>query len=110
MKVFTDTSVEATPAPGAEGVALRWVIAQNVGAPHFHMRIVEVQPGSATEEHAHNWEHEVYVLEGSGLVRGSEGSFALQPGVCVYVAPNELHQFANTGSKTLRFICVIPRL
>ncbi|MCE5258034.1 MAG: cupin domain-containing protein [Chloroflexi bacterium] len=110
MQVFPATSIEAKPAPDAAGVALRWVIAQNVGAPNFYMRVIEVQAGAATEKHSHAWEHEVYVLEGSGSVNGVQGKFALEAGDCVYVAPNELHQFANTGQVLLRFICVIPRL
>jgi len=110
MKVFSATSVEPVPATATEGVMVRWIIADNVNAPTFSMRIIEVQPGAATEKHSHNWEHEVYVLEGSGVVKDATSTFPLQPGTCVYVAPNELHEFTNTGASILRFICVIPRL
>lgn len=108
MKVFAADNVAAQPAVGLEGVTLRWVIAQNVNAPNFAMRIIEVQPGASTEKHTHAWEHEVYVLQGRGVVRGTENENTLEPGICVYVAPEELHQFANVGSDVLRFICVIP--
>jgi len=108
MRVFAADSIEAQPAAGLEGVALRWVIAGNVNAPNFAMRIIEVQPGAATEKHSHPWEHEVYVLQGIGLVRGAEAEQTIKAGTCVYVAPDELHQFANTGAELLQFICVIP--
>jgi quercetin dioxygenase-like cupin family protein len=108
MKVFSSESVEAQPAVGLQGVTLRWVIAKNVGAPNFAMRVIEVQPGAATEKHTHPWEHEVYVLAGEGVVRGDDTEYPLEPGTCVYTAPNELHQFANMDSVALRFICVIP--
>jgi len=110
MKVYSAESVTALPAPGLDGVALRWIIAKNVDAPNFSMRIIEVQPGAATERHTHPWEHEVYVLEGTGCVSSVAAEQALSPGTCVYVAPDELHQFANTGSELLRFICVIPNI
>ncbi|MHB9033571.1 MAG: cupin domain-containing protein [Anaerolineae bacterium] len=110
MKVIEANNVEAQPAPGIEGVTLRWVLAKNVAAPNFHMRVIEVQPGAATEKHQHAWEHEVYVLEGTGSVLGQEGTLPISRASCVFIAPNELHQFSNTGQTPLRFICVIPKL
>lgn len=110
MQVIEASDVAVVSAPGIEGVTLRWVLARNVDAPNFHMRVIEVQPGAATEKHQHAWEHEVYVLEGLGTVLGPQGTQPILQGSCVYVAPNELHQFANSGSQPLRFICVIPRL
>jgi quercetin dioxygenase-like cupin family protein len=108
MRVYPYTDVAAHPVEGLPGVTMRWVIAQNVGAPNFAMRVVEVQPGAATEHHTHAWEHEVFVLEGLGSVRDAQGETAIGPGSCIYVAPDELHQFRNTGTSRLRFICVIP--
>ena len=32
----------------------------------------------------------------------------LRPGVAVFVPPNQLHQFRNTGTGTLKFLCFIP--
>jgi mannose-6-phosphate isomerase-like protein (cupin superfamily) len=32
----------------------------------------------------------------------SKGSYAYVPG-------NHLHQFKNTGSETLKFICIVPK-
>lgn len=108
MQAFPYTSVPAQPAEGLPGVTLRWVLGQNVGAPNFAMRVIELQPGAATEHHSHPWEHEVFVLAGEGLVEGANGEAALQVGTCVYMPANELHQFRNTGAGVLRFICVIP--
>jgi len=109
MQAFHYAHVEATPASGQPGLSVRWVMAENVRAPNFAMRVIDVQPGAATEHHSHGWEHEVFVLEGQGEVvdpRGQETTISV--GTCVYVAPNEMHQFVNTGRGVLRFICVIP--
>ncbi len=100
--------VEAKASGDAEGVGLRWVITRNDGAPHFAMRVIEVQPGCATPRHQHAWEHEVFVIEGQGVVRGSEGERPIQYGSVVFVPGNELHQFANQSSEVLRFLCLIP--
>jgi quercetin dioxygenase-like cupin family protein len=108
MKAYHYTDVLAQSVEGLPGVAMRWVIAQNVSAPHFAMRVVEVQPGAATEHHNHAWEHEVFVLEGQGSVCDAQGETAIASGSCIYVAPDEMHQFRNTGTALLRFICVIP--
>ena len=110
MKVFDYASVTAEPAPGSPGVRLRWVLGANVNAPTFYLRVIDVDPGAATEFHSHAWEHEVYVLEGKGNVRNAEGTETpVVPGTCAYVAPNEVHQFVNSGTDVLRFICVIPK-
>jgi len=48
------------------------------------------------------------VLEGQGEVYINGQTASLAPETCVYVAPNELHQFSNISNKLLRFICVVP--
>ena len=92
------------------GVNMRVVVAPEDGAPNFVMRVFEVEPGSATPWHSHDWEHEVFVLAGEGQVRSSEGLTPIKANRVIYVAPNEQHQFVNSGFGVLRFICCIPRL
>ena len=48
------------------------------------------------------------ILEGEGLVLDGRGEHRLSPGTAVYVAPDEIHQFRNTGSGPLKFLCLIP--
>ena len=48
------------------------------------------------------------VLEGKGVVVSEEGEKPIGPGDVVFVPPNETHQFRNTGSTTLKFLCLIP--
>jgi len=108
MRVYPYTSVPAETYPGAEGVAIRWAIGENVGAPNFALRVIDVATGAGTVWHAHDWEHEVFVLAGKGVARDSNGDTPIEAGSCIYVAPSELHQFINRGETPLRFICVIP--
>ena len=48
------------------------------------------------------------MLEGSGVVIEGDAPHALQAGDVVLVKPNEVHQFRNTGSGPLKFLCLIP--
>jgi quercetin dioxygenase-like cupin family protein len=92
------------------GVTLRLVISAEDGAPNFVMRVFEVEPGKSTPWHSHDWEHEVFVLAGQGEAVSSDGKTALKADDVVFVAPNEQHQFVNTGSDIFRFICCIPHV
>ena len=108
MKIKTWTDVPAQQAEGLEGVTVRWVINDSDGAPHFAMRIFEVQPGRATPYHNHWWEHEVYVLDGEGIAVNEGGETPISAGTVILVEGGETHQFRNAGRGPLRFICVIP--
>jgi len=108
MKVKHWTDVPAQAAEGAEGVTVRWVVNRQDGAPHFAMRVFEVQPGGSSPRHSHWWEHEVFVLEGQGVAAGAAGASPLSAGTVVLVPGGEMHQFRNTGDRVLRFICLIP--
>ena len=108
IKQYTD--VPELQAEGLDGVTIRWVIGKDDGAPHFAMRVLEVQAGRATLHHSHWWEHEVYVLDGQGVVVLDEGETAIAAGSVVLVDGGEMHQFRNTGEGVLRFICLIPHM
>ena len=58
--------------------------------------------------HFHDFEHEVFILAGEGIfvVEGQEKQ--IKAWDVVYVDPNIEHQFRNTGSETLKFLCIIP--
>ncbi len=82
---------------GAVGVSKRVLIGEEDGAPNFIMRQFTLQPGGKTPYHTHNWEHEVYVLSGTGIARHGDGESDISAGCAVLVLPNEEHGFVNTG-------------
>jgi quercetin dioxygenase-like cupin family protein len=109
MKIAHYTDTEAKEADeGASKVKVRWVISKETGAPNFAMRVFEVEPGGYSPLHSHNWEHEVFILGGDGVVVSQDGEEKFKPGDVVFVAPNEKHQFRNNGKKLVKFICVVP--
>ncbi len=104
----TDVTPKAPEEYGALGVTMREIFTAATGAPTFALRHFEVAPGAATLRHFHPWEHEVYILGGTGELIGEDGIRTFTAGDCCYTAPNELHQFRNTGATPLRFLCAIP--
>ncbi len=95
---------------GAKGVKIRWLVSKEDGAPNYQMRLFEVEAGGYTPYHSHDWEHEVFVLEGKGVIKTKDENIEISDGYFAFIKPNEYHQFINTGDKVLKFICVIPVL
>lgn len=112
MKVNHVEQVAAAPVtmPGAHGCTVRWLVGQPDGAPNFAMRQFEVAPGGYTPKHSHPYEHEVFVLEGEGIVLEGNTAHPLHAGDVIYVAPDDVHQFRNTGSRPMKFLCMVPHV
>ena len=110
MRVSHYESAEQKPVQmeGASGCKMRSLLGPAVGTPNFAMRQFEVAPGGHTPKHFHPYEHEVFVLEGNGVVLEDDAEHPLQPGDVVFVSPDDVHQFRNTGDVPLKFLCLIP--
>ncbi|MCL6472332.1 MAG: cupin domain-containing protein [Firmicutes bacterium] len=102
---ITPTSVEED---GASGVSLRWVISEKEGAENFALRVFTVEPGGHTPLHTHPWEHEVFILKGSGAVVNEGRDVPMSAGDVIFVPADEEHQFKNTADSVMEFICLIP--
>lgn len=93
---------------GAKDVQIQWLIRADDGAPNFAMRLFEVQPGGHTPLHTHPHEHEVFVLEGTGVVIDNGQERPIGPEDAILVPGGCEHNFQNTGDSVLRFLCLIP--
>jgi quercetin dioxygenase-like cupin family protein len=109
-KVFRFDTVKAddVETEGALKVKVRWLITKELGAPNFAMRVFEVDSSGQSPLHEHPWEHEVFVLEGLGQLFNGKKATQFKAGDVIFVPPNEMHQFKNSGKALLRFICLIP--
>jgi len=94
--------------PGARRVQFRVLIGRNDQAPNFAMRQFEVAPGGHTPLHQHNYEHEVVVQSGTGVMQEGLDTHDIGSGQVILVPANRLHQFRNSGSEPLRFLCLVP--
>ncbi|MCS7115708.1 MAG: cupin domain-containing protein [Nitrososphaerota archaeon] len=109
MKIMHYSEVKAESVEeGASKLKVRWLITKDVGAENFAMRLFELEPGGYSPLHSHPWEHEVFILEGEGVVLGDYGQREFKPGDAIFIPPNEKHQFRNNGGKTLKFLCMVP--
>lgn len=110
MKIENYQQTEQKPVTmeGSLGCQVRWLIGQNEHAPNFAMRQFEVSQGGHTPKHFHPYEHEVFVLRGEGEIVENDRVHPIRAGDCIYVAPDEVHQFRNTGNQPLEFLCLIP--
>lgn len=105
---LTQIEAQTVEKPGFEGVKVRWLITKDDGAENFAMRCFEIAPRGQSAHHSHGWEHEVFVLDGQGIVFCGNEERRIGPGHAVFVPPDVPHHFKNTEDETLRFLCLIP--
>jgi quercetin dioxygenase-like cupin family protein len=102
-----DASLKPVDMNGVQGVRMAVMVGREDGAPNFALRQFQVEPGGHSPRHSHDYEHEVYVVDGGGtvLLNGKEQS--IRAGDVVYVPADHEHQFraANGG---LKFLCLVP--
>lgn len=93
---------------GVHGAEMAIMVGREHGAPNFALRHFRVTPGGNTPRHSHDYEHEVFVVEGGGtvLLNGSEQQ--VKSGDVIYVPANQEHQFKADPKSGLRFLCLVP--
>jgi len=108
IKALSEHEQKDVTMPGATGARMRMLVGPGEGAQSCHMRHFEVAPGGYTPHHQHDYEHEILILKGRGKALSEQGERSFSAGDVIWVPPNEMHQFQNTGSERLEFICLIP--
>jgi quercetin dioxygenase-like cupin family protein len=105
---YKDVDLEIPKEEGIKDLKVRWLISKKDGANNFAMRLFELEPNGHSPLHQHNWEHEVFILEGSGVINGKEKEKQFNQGDVLFIKPMEWHQFVNTSNYILKFLCLIP--
>jgi len=105
---YSDVKLEDPKEKGIKDVKIRWLISDKDDAPNFAMRLFEIKTGGYTPLHQHNWEHEVFILEGEGHINNKNEDKPFKKGDVLFIKPLEWHQFKNTNKNLLRFLCLIP--
>ena len=102
--------MEGTPVAmeGVKNVSMRLMVGRADGAPTFALRHFTVAPGGHTPHHRHNYEHEVYIVAGSGRAECDGEFHEVRGGDVLLVEPDRVHQFVNTGEEALQFLCLVP--
>ncbi len=103
-----DTPATPVHMEGVKNVSMRVMVGRADDAPNFAMRHFTVGPGGHSPRHQHNYEHEVYIVAGEGKLECDGAFHPLKAGDVVFVEPNALHQFTNTGDTDFQFLCLVP--
>jgi len=88
---YLDQEAEKVDIDGARGAVIRHVISEKDGAPHFNLRVLSVEPGGQTPDHTHSWEHEFFILSGSGIGVVNHTERPIGPGDAIYVPGGVQH-------------------
>lgn len=104
-------NIEATPLkpvemPGAHGAKMAVMVGRSDGAPNFALRQIQVDAGGHTPRHSHDYEHEVFIVEGEGEVLLDGAYRPIRAGDVLYVPADSEHQFRTDSG--LRFLCLVP--
>ncbi len=96
---------------GAKNVLKQVPLSKEDGAPNFVFRVFSVEPSGYSPHHKHDFEHLVYILEGSGaLVSEGKEETPIKKGDFILILPNEMHQLKNKSDHNiLQFICAVPK-
>lgn len=106
----SDVETKDVEMEGCKNVKIQWLINDKSGADNFAMRRFTVGKEGFTPYHIHDWEHEIYVLDGKGIVVEGEEKIEhkMEKGTVIFVKGNEWHNFKNTCNEDLVFLCLIP--
>ena len=108
MKVMNYKEAELKTEKAARGAGVRWLLSERDGETGMAMRVIEIEAGGQTPDHAHPWEHQVFMLRGAGRVVVEGEARPIAPGSAVFVAPGERHAFHNDSGEAMEFVCMIP--
>lgn len=110
MKIvrLEDCEKNAVQMKGAVGAARQVPIGKADGAPNFSIRVFTLAPGGHTPHHVHASEHVNYILQGRGEVMDGDTPREVKAGDYILVTPQQKHQYRNTGTDPLVFMCMVP--
>jgi len=81
-----------------EGRAAR-LIALDDHPPTCTMSYAEIYPGKTSTHHTHPWEHEVYILKGSGTLVCDGTEYPVREGDAIFIPEGVDHYTLNNGGQ-----------
>lgn len=105
----SDVVGERTPPPHKR-VLKHLVAPWTMGSKNLWVGVTIVDPDSSSNPHSHsNLEEVFYVLSGQGEIKVGNEVMNIEPGTCIYIPINTMHQLINKGSKKLKVLaCTSP--
>ena len=109
IRNIKDVPMSEIEMEGVKNASMAVMIGRSDGAPNFALRSITVEPGGYTPKHSHDFEHEVFVVEGSGTILLGDKTHEIKAGDVIYVKANLEHQF-KSADQSLRFLCMVPAM
>ena len=107
IRNINDAPVKPVAMDGVRGVRMAVMVGREDGAPNFALRSFIVDPNGHSPKHSHDYEHEVFIVQGGGEVL-LEGEYRpIRAGDVVYVPADHEHQF-RASDAGMRFLCLVP--
>lgn len=113
IRNINQSEMKTVTMPGVSGATMAVMVGRADGAPNFALRQFKVEPGGFTPRHSHDYEHEVFIVEGSGTIFLEGSEHPIRAGDVIFVPADQEHQFKAAGPGTrgepgLRFLCLVP--
>ena len=105
---FNDLIASEITSSDAKNAAMKVLVSPSEGWEDHVMRVIELESEGFSPKHQHDWPHINYVIEGEGTLLIEDTLHPLKAGSYAFVPSNTLHQFSNTSSSPLKFICIVP--
>ena len=81
-----------------EGPAARLIWVED-NPPTCTMTYSEIYPGRTSAHHSHTWEHEIFIIKGSGTLICDGVEHAIRAGDAIYIPPGTDHNTLNNGGQ-----------
>ena len=82
--------------PGGSAAQLIWL---DDNTPTCTMTYSEIPPGQTSSHHIHPWEHEIYIIDGSGTLFCDAKEYPVREGDAIFIPENVEHYTLNTGGQ-----------
>jgi quercetin dioxygenase-like cupin family protein len=107
IRNIADAPSKTVEMPGVEGVKMAVMCGREHGAPNFAIRSFTVDPNGHAPHHSHDYEHEVYIVDGGGSVLLDGEYRPIRAGDIVYIPADHEHQL-RAGPQGMKFLCMVP--
>jgi len=91
-------------AGGLQGVFLKWLIDEKLGARHHRMLLIEYQPGVSIGLHDHTFEESYFILSGEVEATLDGGKYLAKAGSVLWTGVGCVHAFANVSNEPVRWL------
>lgn len=87
----------------SEGITSYLLTSMLTGSEHLTTTLVEISSGGMQRIHNHVPEQIYYILEGSGLITVGDETARVEPGDCIFIPSQALHELKNEGEITPKY-------